>query len=99
MPRMTAQDATCGEIAAVHDAVLLDRFFGVAGAARIETAVRPEHRTHAVAVEADRAFQDDAHCFTTVRQWRSRLRVIAALSASRAPERALTTRSTAGSSC
>lgn len=96
---MTAQDAARSEIAAAHDAVMLDRFFGVAGATRIETAIRPEQRAHAVAIQADEAFQDDAHCLTTVRQCRSRLRVIAALSASRAAERAFTTRSTAGNSC
>src|SRR5678816_1577699 len=99
MPRMTAQDATRSEIAAAHGAVMLDRFFGVTGAARIETAVRPEHRAHEIAVQPDEALQDDAHCLTTLRQWPSRLRVIAALSASRAAERALTTRSTGGNSC
>lgn len=96
---MTAQDAARSEIAAAHDTVMLDRFFGVAGATRIETAIRPEQRAHAVAVQPDEALQDDAHCLTTVRQCRSRLRVIAALSASRAAERAFTTRSTAGNSC
>src|SRR5262245_9677357 len=99
MPRMTAQDAARSEIAAAHDAVMLDRFLGITGAARIETAVRPEHRTHAVAIQPDQAFQDDAHCFTTARQGRSRLRVIAALSASRAAEREFTTSSTPGNSC
>src|SRR4029079_7494573 len=99
MPWMTAQDATCGEIAAAHDAVVFERFFGVAGTARIEPTVRPEHRTHQVTIQTNQSLQDGAHCFTTVRQCRSRLRVIAALSASRAPARALTTRSTAGNSC
>src|ERR687898_2969322 len=99
MPRMTAQNAARSEIAPTHTAVMLDRFFGVARAARIKTAVRAEQRAHAVTVEADQALQDGAHCLTTVRQCFSRLRVIAALSAARAPARALTTRSTAGNSC
>src|SRR3954467_2344740 len=99
MPWMTAQDATCGEIAAAHDTVMFECFFGVTGAARIEATIRPEQRTDEVLVQANQSLQDSAHCFTTVRQCRSRLRVIAALSASRAPERALTTRSTAGNSC
>src|ERR1700754_3545129 len=99
MPGMTAQDAARREVAVAHDAVMLECFFGITGAARLEATVRPEHRAHAVAVDANQTLQDGAHCFTTVRQCRSRLCVIAALSASRAPVRALTTRSTAGSSC
>jgi len=83
---MTAQDATCREIAAAHDAVMFECFFGVTGTARIETTVRSEQRTHEVAIQTNQSLQDGAHCFTTVRQCRSRLRVIAALSASRAPE-------------
>ena len=44
MPWMTAQDAASGEITAAHEAVMLESLAcGVAGAARIETAVRPEH--------------------------------------------------------
>src|SRR6188768_761499 len=73
MPGMTAQDATSGEIAAAHEAVMLECFFGVAGAARIETTIRPEHRTDEVAIQTNQSLQDGAHCFTTVRQCRSRL--------------------------
>src|SRR5918994_6380784 len=99
MPWVTAQNAARSEIAAARDAVMLDRFFGIARTGRIKPAVRPEQRAHAVTVEADQALQDGAHCLTTVRQCFSRLSVIAALSAARAPARALTTRSTAGNSC
>src|SRR5262245_487558 len=99
MPGVAAQKTAQRQIHATHGTVLVDRFLGVARAARIEAAVRAEQRAHEVAIPAQRCFQDDAHCLITARQCFSRLRTIAALSASRAPLRALTTMSSAGSSC
>src|SRR5262245_45663735 len=78
---------------------MLDRLLGIARAARVETGIRSQHRADDVALQLDQTLEDDAHCLLTARQCFSRLRTMAALSASRAPERALTTMSTAGSSC
>ena len=96
---MATQDAPRTEVDAARDAVSFERFLCVARAARIEATRRSEQWTECVAIEADERGQDAAHCRITARQCFSRLRAMAALSASRAPERALTTMSTAGSSC
>lgn len=96
---MTSQQSTRRQIDTAQGAVILDCFFGVAGAGGIEAAILSKQRTHGVAIQPDERFQDEAHCLLTVRQCFSRLRTIAALSASRAPERALTTISTGGNSC
>ncbi len=96
---MTAQDPAQREGAAAQGAMLCKRFFRIARAARVEATVRPKQGAHAAAVQTDQRYQHDAHCLITVHQCFSRLRTMDALSASRAPERALTTISTAGSSC
>ena len=44
VPGMTAQQAAHREISSANRAVRSQRFFGVAGTARIEAAGRPEHR-------------------------------------------------------
>jgi len=99
MPRVAAHQAPGRKHDASPGAMPFDGFLGVAGTTGIETAVRSEQGTDTVSVESDECLQDDAHCLITVRQCFSRLRTIAALSAVRAPDLALTTMSTGGSSC
>ena len=96
---MATQDTAHREVAAPHRTMMLDSFIGVTGTAGVEPTAGSEQRADAVLIKADERSQDLTHCLLTDCQCRSRLRMMALLSALRAPDLPFTTMSTAGNWC
>src|SRR6516162_3955588 len=99
VPRMAAYETRERERAAAELAEAQDCLARVVRAARMEAAHRPEQRADGPLVETDQESDEVAHCSLTFFQSAARLARSASAEAARAAGRALTTRSTAGSSC
>ena len=84
--------------AAVQRSESLHGLQGVLGAGRVEAATRTQERAHEPLVNANYECDGVAHCSVTFFQSAIRLACNSAPAVSRARPRALTTRSTAGSS-
>ena len=57
---MATQQTAQRQVAAFDDAMMSERFFGVARARRIEAAIRSEHRTDEIAIRSNETGQEDA---------------------------------------
>src|SRR5580692_6627783 len=99
VPGMAAAQSSQGEPAAVKDTETMDRLEGVIRARRIKAALGTEQRAQGPLVHADQGCDEGAHWTLTLSHNPSRLARSSAAVASLAPGRALTTMSTAGSSC
>src|SRR3569833_3934220 len=99
MKGMTPAQPAQREPPATPHTVKLDGFEGVVGAGGIETAAAPEIRAQRDLIKTDQEAGDDAHCCFTLPHSSSIPARSSALVAPRARGRALTTRSTEGSSC
>jgi hypothetical protein len=96
VPGVTASYASRREPTSTQHSKPADRLQRIVGAARIKAALRPKHGAQRPLIGPDEEFGDDAHCFLTLSHNAARLARSSALLASRARDRALTIRSTAG---
>src|SRR4029453_17367186 len=99
MKGMAFAEPPQGEPAATQCAVNLHGFERVIGARRIEAARASEPGTQRPLVQADQEPGDEPHCSFTLRHSSSIPARSSGFAAPRARARALTTMSTAGSSC
>ena len=99
VPRVTADETFHCQPGAAECPGLLDRLQSVVGARRIEAAARTQKRAHEALIKTNQECDGAAHCSFTFCHSALRLARSSAPAASRARPRALTTRSTAGSSC
>jgi hypothetical protein len=99
MPWVTAQESFHRQPGAAECPEFLDRLQSVVGARGIEAAARSQKRTHEALIKSDQGCDGAGHCSVTFCHSARRLARSSAPTASRARPRALTTRSTWGSSC
>src|SRR5580658_4491679 len=99
VPGMAAAQSPQGEPAAVEDTETLKRLERVIRTRGIKAAFGPEQRAQGPLVQADQAYDEGAHWTLTLSHNPSRLARSTAAASPLAPGRALTTRSTGGSSC
>src|SRR4029077_14197360 len=95
-PGVAAGEPRERERTAPHDPEAQHRLERIARAGRIEAAHGPQKRAHGPLVEADQERDEVAHCSPTFFHSAARLSRSARGEASRARDRMLTTRSTAG---
>src|SRR5665213_56166 len=99
MPGMAAAQSPHSEPAAVEDTEALDRLACVIRTRRMKAARGTEQRAQGPLVQADQGYEQGAHWTLILSHNPSRLARSCAAEASFARGRALTTRSTSGSSC
>src|SRR5690348_5935584 len=98
MPGMATAETFHRQPSAIERSVALHRLQSVVGAGRIEAAPRAQERAHEPLVKTDQECDGVAHCSVTFFHNARRLARNSVASAPRARPRALTTRSTGGSS-
>src|SRR5882724_4378545 len=99
MPWVASSQALHGQPAAAEHAEPVDGLERIVGTGRMESASGTEERAHGPLVDSDQERGDVAHCSFTFFQSVARLARSSVGGASLAWLRALTTRSTPGSSC
>src|ERR1700739_4408519 len=99
VPRVTADEAFHRQPGTAECPELLDCLQSVVGARRIEAAARSQKRAHEALIETNQECDGAGHCSVTFCHSATRFVRSSLPAASRARPRALTTRSTFGSSC
>jgi len=99
VPGVTAEETFHRQPGAAERPELLDRLQSVVGARGIEAAARSQKRAHEALIKTNQECDGAGHCSVTFCQSASRLARRSLPAASRARPRALTTKSTCGSSC
>jgi len=99
MPWVASSQALHGQPTAPEDAESVDGFERIVGTGRMKSACGTEKRAHSPLVNSNQERGDVAHCSFTFFQSATRLACSSGRGASFARPRALTIRSTPGSSC